>query len=599
MKRITVITHAPLGVFGDIRGATRLAQCLLRADPTICLDVIVFVPDNNKQSVLRFNQPEFNSFNTISLKENKTHHKNALRFMRSILTNTDGILFYGTYRFIIDIRDMHSLTQYQKPTLLISDYDRFIKGLSMKTADHFPLGYLNIGLGRKDLGIFLPEIIHSNRDSILKTITSGVNHDLCTYLIGVLPSDNNCEQHKKLEEYFSKTDLYFGYFNQIRFNSQFSDRNSVLPKYFIDDCRKISEQATQKNVDILMPLTLSNHKQIPSNTAQDICQYFSDHYSDEALSIDFSCREKDGKWSRKRIFGSGEKCLHIINGFPLQPEEFRAYLHLAQPFCALTGNQSVIEGIFSQKCVLQQLMSWNNRFNGDLRNAAYEGLDGPSPLSKFLELQRIWPGGDISIQHEKIVSFYLKFKKDCLKNLLHFADYIAKQRNLDTTLPEKIFSLLFDPAEYIKHCFKSNRYCSFQFLLNLAALFPGHEKLIMDIALEGDHFIPFMLYEKIPTVEYFDTKFNSLLTDNYNKYEIEHFTKVFAKEIVDNESIDAILVEHFQRYVSKSNGYHSTQLYIERFIEFMNLNYKIYENYYPEFCDYLLGLQPRIINHQN
>lgn len=599
MKRITVITHAPLGVFGDIRGATRLAQCLLRADPAICLDVIVFVPDNNRHSVLRFNQPEFNSFNTISLKENKTHSKNALRFMRSILTNTDGILFYGTYRFIIDIRDMHSLTQYQKPTLLISDYDRFIKGLSMKTADHFPLGYLNIGLGEKDLGIFLPEVIHFDRDSILKTITCGENQDLCTYLLDVNPAENNRVQRKKLEEYLSKTDLYFGYFNQIRFHSQFSDRNSVLPKYFIDDCRKISEQTSQKNVDILLPLTLSKHKQIPSNTAQDICQYFSENYPAEAFCIDLSFREKDGQWSRERIFGTGEKCIHIINGFPLQPEEFRAYLQLAQPFCALTGNQSLIEGVFSQKCTLQQLMSWNNRFNGDLRNAVYEGLDGPSPLSKFFELQRIWPGGDIRSQHEKIVSFYIKFKEECLNNLLRFSEYIATHRNLDVTLPEKIFALLFEPAEYIKHSFKSNRYCSFQFLLNLAALFPGYEKLIIDTALHGDHFVPFMLYEKIPTAEYFDTQYNSLLTDNYCKYEIEHFTNVFANEIIANESIDAILVDHFERYVSNSKGYLSTQLYIERFIEFMNLNYNRFKNYYPAFCDYLLSLQPRIINNQN
>lgn len=591
-EKLTVIVHSPLGVMGDMSGAARTIESIHSQYPKIIIDFVIFTEPKDTDKIKKFIPNCINKVCFIDLPHRKTHLVNGLNQASDILSNTDAILFFATYRFMLGRDDLDSLSCYGKPIMFLSDYDRHIKGFNITVTHNTPICYENIGLGQDELGVFSP-LADDCADYSLSKIDTISDMAFRDFLLKTSQSDKQEQIIVQEKRYLEKYDLYLGYFNLIQDKGQTSQNSLGLPVFFVEDCMMRSIKNNRHNIDIVMPLSKADTEKTCGRNIKAIIAHFESLHADKDITVEFYNKTQVGNIKKTNEYGKnkGKTHIRIINGFPFAPKTFQCLLNISEPYCMLTGNQSLIEGIYHNKICLYQIMKWNRRFYHELVRLAATILGSKSVWAMFLALQIVGDNANKVKSHKKITQLLLDYEPQILKEGKVIVTYLENNKNLNDILPAKVIPTLFDQKKYIKKAIMASQYVSFEYLTNLAAMFPESKSYILNYVLELGCFQPFGVLHYLEGESRDRAEAHSLSPDADGEYEIKKFTNIYSELLKSNSKIDEILVENIKKSLVETQDSASLLVLLNNFISYM-LSYKSeYIKYYPKFCRTLLSMK--------
>lgn len=228
-------------------------------------------------------------------------------------------------------------------------------------------GALKTGLGLDRLGVF----VDAGIDLEKHTFTSC--KDTVLERLGLMNAGTTTVTPQNIKAYQEEHLMFFGYFNK-----EFDQcRNPhVNPENFITICLHLAKLKNAKNVDLVV-----RFGDDPSEYIESIIPSLSDSYS----SIEIISR--DGKSSTQTL--SNDKSLpkvRIIDPFPLDRDSFKLLQSIADPFMALTGDQSFSEGINRGAIIFYQMMIWKCDLADAYQKLCSEITSPTSELSIFNKL---------------------------------------------------------------------------------------------------------------------------------------------------------------------------------------------------------------------
>jgi len=587
-KKLTVIVHSPLGVMGDISGAVRTIKCIHSKYPDIVIDFIVFIEPNDIEKIKKFIPNCIDKLCFIDLPHKKTHLVQGLNQASDILLNTNAILFFATYRFILGHDDLESLSCYGKPTMFLSDYDRHIKGFNITVTHNAPICYQNIGLGKNELGVFSP-LAADYAEYRLSTIDTVSDIPFRDFLLKTFPRHQQEQIIEQEKRYFESHDLYLGYFNLMQSKGQTSQNSLGFPVFFVEDCVKRSIKNNRYNIDIVMPLAKFDTEETRGRNVRAIIQYFESLYAGQDIIIEFYNKTRIGNIKKINEYGKskGKTQVRVVNGFPFSPNTFQCLLNVSEPFCMLTGNQSLMEGIYHNKICLYQIMKWNRRFYHELVRLAATILGAESVWAMFLASQIVDDNTNKIEAHKKVTQLLLDYESQILSEGKAIISYLEKSKNLNSLLPDTVLSTLFDPTVYIKNSIMASQYVSFEYLTNLAKMFPNFKKNILDYVLEMDCFQPFYVFHYLEGGARNRAEGYSLSLNVDGEYEIYKFTEMYSKLLKSHLNVDMLLTKNIHNLIDEIKGNTKLSIQLSHFIDYMTQNDAKYVEYYPNFLQAL------------
>ncbi len=591
-EKLTVIVHSPLGVMGDMSGASRTIECIHSQYPEIIIDFIIFIEPKDTEKIKKFIPNCIDKVCFIDLPHRKTHLVNGLNQASDILSNTNAILFFATYRFMLGRNDLDSLSCYGKPIMFLSDYDRHIKGFNITVTHNTPICYENIGLGQDELGVFSP-LANDCADYSLSKIDTISDMVFRDFLLKTSQSDKQEKVRVQEKRYLEKHDLYLGYFNLIQDKGQTSQNSLGLPVFFVEDCMMRSIKNNRHNIDIVMPLSKADTEETCGRNIKAIIEYFKSLHADKDITVEFYNKTQAGNIKKTNEYGKskGKTHIRIINGFPFAPKTFQCLLNISEPYCMLTGNQSLIEGIYHNKICLYQIMKWNRRFYHELVRLAATILGPQSVWAMFLALQIVGDNANKIKLHKKITQLLLDYEPQILKEGKVIVTYLENNKNLNNILPAKVIPTLFDQKKYITKAIMASQYVSFEYLTNLSAMFPESTSYILNYVLELGCFQPFWVFHYLDGESRNRAEAHSLNPDADGEYEIKKFTEIYSELLKSNSKVDDVLTKNIEKALEETQYNVNLSILLNDFISYM-LSYKSeYIKYYPQLYRALLSMK--------
>lgn len=588
-QKLTVIVHAPLGVMGDMSGAARVIECIHSQYPNILIDFIVFVESQDVEKIKKFVPRCVNILRFIKLPHQRTHSMKGLDQAENILSNTDAIIFFATYRFLLGSDDLESLSRYHKPTIFLSDYDRHIKGLNVIVTHNTPICYENIGLGKGELGVFNPLDDNDTR-STLASITSPSDMLFKEFLLKLNQNDTQEQIEVKDQSYQIKHDLYLGYFSLIKNKGQTSKNSLGHPVFFIEDCIKRSIKNNRHHIDIIIPIVKEESEATRGRNIKAVIQYFESLFSEDDLKFEFYYKTLAGRIRKANEYGSGKTQVRIINGFPFAPKTFQCLLNVSEPYCMLTGNQSLVEGIFHHKICLYQIMQWNRRFYHELVQLAAKVLGSKSLWGIFLALQIVDDKTNKITAHKKITKLLLEHEPKILVEGKIFQEYLQTHCNLNEALPDNVIPILFNQKKYVEKAIVASRTVSFEYLTKLAKICPESKAYILNHVFQSDCFQPFLTFEQLEGDSIDRAEGHSLMPNERGQYEIKAFTDTYSELLTSNKKIDALLTKNIEKLIETTKGNDNLSALLADFSHYMVQHETRYCEYYPKLCRLLSQL---------
>lgn len=336
---ITVLCYAPSGTLGDIRFCHKMITLLSDKNPNamflllivltdqISIDVNFLLPQNCIPVIIK----GIESFPKESYHQAITRSQKVIAFPN--LGWFENSLGYDYFR------DQSGTAQ--KKVLSLVEYDYSVQQNSNAT-------YLRTGLGEQSLGIFIDPLDHRMQSDLLselKQYASQPEHPDSKFLTLFIPQ-------LLTEDYFSKTSLFFGYFNK---STQISPRTAVNDTEFLLSAisKSILVNPDKKNIDFIIRMeneSILGHI-YASLLKMGLKNFNISYYRHDQLS---STLEN----SSPTEGNENPYVIRIFNPFHLHPDIFSLLLKLSDRFCAVTGDQSLSEAISQNKLFFYQEMNW-------------------------------------------------------------------------------------------------------------------------------------------------------------------------------------------------------------------------------------------------
>jgi hypothetical protein len=365
---ITILCYAPSGTLGDIRFCHKMITLLSDKNPNamflllivltdqISIDVNFLLPKNCIPVIIK----GIKSFPKESYQQAITRSQKIIAFPNLTCFNESLGPEYFEHQNGTNRSKILSLIEYDYSEPITSN------GTAVRT-----------GLAEESIGIFLdPLDVRSTADLLveLHQFTLKPNHPDAKFLTFFVP--------QLIEDaYFSRTSLFFGYFNK---SDRISDRSSVTDKQFLLSAilKSILVNPDKKAIDFI--IRMDNESKLghifASLINKGLKNFTISYYRhDQLLSTLENSSPTEGK--------ENPYIIRIFNPFHLHPDIFSLLLKLSDPFCAVTGDQSLSEAISQHKLFFYQEMTWKK----DLYTAFLEKVSkchGKNSISfKFYNMQ--------------------------------------------------------------------------------------------------------------------------------------------------------------------------------------------------------------------
>jgi hypothetical protein len=366
---VTVLCYAPSGTLGDIRFCHKMITLLSDENPNAMFLLLIVLTDELSIDV-NFLLP--NNCIPVIIKGIKSFPKESYH---QAITRSQKIIAFPNLGWFEEslgydyFCDQNGTTSHKKILSLV-EYDYAVRQNPKAT-------YLRTGLGEQSLGIFIDPLdgrTHFDLLSELNQYAARPEHPDFNFLTCFVPQLMS-------EDYFIKTSLFFGYFNK---SDRISDRSSVTDKQFLLSAisKSILVNPDKKAIDFI--IRMDNESKLghifASLINKGLKNFTISYYRhDQLLSTLENSSPTEGK--------ENPYIIRIFNPFHLHPDIFSLLLKLSDPFCAVTGDQSLSEAISQHKLFFYQEMTWKK----DLYTAFLEKVSkchGKNSISfKFYNMQ--------------------------------------------------------------------------------------------------------------------------------------------------------------------------------------------------------------------
>lgn len=450
MKHITLITHGSGGTSGDPALCALLADRFREQYPDIKIRIVVTA--NNVLGHWRTIDTIVKKDDNIELQLTSLDLIDIDKDKREAIYNdTDAVIFYPTFQMLQDDSkaELQELRK-RKPVLYVTNYnfqqrDLYNKNIKIKQHQYEQLFKDNViietGIGKQVnsdellLGINLsqkidPVVDFDNKD---KNTLPEKDQDSFKFIFNI--KNDEAFSNAKLEDYYKKSDLYFGYYNNI--NNQAPSNWCNAPHFVkLAVLDSIKKNKAPKNIDIVIPLQSSNeHSKYSGNNYQNIINNL------DLKQVTVELWEKDpesGKLTLQNTDGEGATKVRIISAFPFSKPAMQLMYKLSDPLTMITGNSSLAEAFEYDKIPLYQVMVWHTKLDQDLLNVFTDDslFDKNHPYRRFHEIIH----DQDTNKEERLVELLIKNKKEMQEGAAFFHKYVYENFNLGKNLPKEIVS---------------------------------------------------------------------------------------------------------------------------------------------------------------
>ncbi len=484
-KTIVFITHASQGTLGDPSSCSKLITAMLNKYGTeFDIHFVLSVDETTNIDAVKNMIPKnvtFHAFRNL-LSEPV---ENALR-------KSSAVVFYPTFHFFGDSK-INEFRGYQKPTFVATEYNLYeVNRKKQEAALKNWMASFETGMGLGHLGIFITtEALWTPEDPAISLIDDKSDIAFRDLLL-------NSSTEK---DYHQSHELYMGYFNKL--NSEHVNCQ-VDPMMFIED--SLALNTSKKNIDFVLQITeesADKKSKRRGKSIDDITNYISQN-PDQFKDYKFEYYvKKEGKMQKLLTFGEGTKVVRLINGYPLTPKSMSALMKASNPFCFVTGDQSLSEAISNNKIFLYQTMLWK----GELFKAIIEEtrmlLGEGSILYQFFQLQ-FQKTDDPKQNRKQLKLFLIQHQADLLKQMKILNNHLYDKKNLYNTLPEAIVNCIKSPQEYIKQCISRGIALNLDDIDNFLNMYPKNVEVVFETVI-NEHIV-----EKNILLEYIFSSYNIL-----------------------------------------------------------------------------------------
>lgn len=343
---LVILTEVSWNTLGDYYAALRLIRLLHESYPSLTINWIIKGRESDIPS-------EF--YDAQYLRVKIIEHWDYLfsdALIKQNLCQTAAIFIFPTFHFLSFSQLSQLKTLYQIPLISCLEYSY---GAYLKHDDVFEL---RTGLGSDELGVFIfnctstyplthidktlpiikilfpnvlngyppPEDALSPKHSLVQTSKFGISDALARY-------------------YTESTFLFFGYGNKELSRVI----NSVVNlENYVKLCLLLAKQNTEKNIDIIVPLSREAFLSLPIN--------WQDYKRVSFISLVNGCILNETHFEND---STTNPSLRIINLFRFDNHTFTYLMAASHPFKMCTGDQSFSDAISLNNCIpFYQIMGW-------------------------------------------------------------------------------------------------------------------------------------------------------------------------------------------------------------------------------------------------
>ncbi|MBT6537966.1 MAG: hypothetical protein HOL58_00600 [Francisellaceae bacterium] len=355
--------------------------------------------------------------------------------VQTALSEADLCICYPTYHYFT-ANDRQKLDEFDTEFTVITEYDCMETMIPLEKTTYKEY---RLGIGSKSLGVFTSDL---NDPAPLASIRNEPK-DAC--LLGCLLNMNqssltaaNPSDLKQSEAtYKSSHHLFFAYMADYPDEDLSKTCIVNIEDWAIACIKKALLEDDNKDIDICLPLKPHHMDKIKSKLESEPSILTAEE-KNKLKQIDFLQKNVDSEINltdSHSVASDGKINVRLINGFRLHHESMMSMIGNADPFVGLTGDQSLYEGIQSNKLVTYQALRWKQQQFENLVDLCK--TNGLNELAKFYELQVIVEGQDPSLNWRDLVELTVTEKITLQKQCDTLNKVISSDCNLNGVL-EKI-----------------------------------------------------------------------------------------------------------------------------------------------------------------
>lgn len=450
MKKVLFVTKAPQGTLGDLTSCVKAInhireQYSNEVHPSLLVLVDETYHDNVKRVIS-------SGIDYTILAESKSKEKEfESPEAKERLNEADLVVIYPCAHLLTE--SMYtSIEKSNKPIILSTEYNPVFSSRQLNAnwggniSQGFPpltAHYMETGFStreKKRLGIFIEPNIKNQPSETLSNIQDEKDFAFRDLLLETSSGNDH--------EYFKSHDMYFGYYNNLNFQSpdQGVDCNVFLDLCISKSIKKASESGDKKTIDIIMPLR-SNSELI---SAKELFSNLN-RYDLKQFRFEFYEKNADSQMECKIKLGEGDNVVRIMNPFNINSKTMSLLIKLSDPLCYITGDQSLSEAFSNDKLIIYQIMEWKKALGNGILETIENKMGKESALHEFFKLQ-VTPFGSrneesYNTQMTKLKEFILTNEEELLKEMRVFRDILFQDENLSNNLTNAIIEYLNMPEE--------------------------------------------------------------------------------------------------------------------------------------------------------
>lgn len=425
-SHLTILTEVSWGTLGDYNAAARLIRLIQASQPNL---LITWVIKGRIEEIPN----ELESSATLDIhKITDWKQLFSSELIITSLSKTAAILIFPTFHFLTDKQIKTLKQRFNVPMISCLEY-------SYDSNQSNPdLIELKAGLGKDEMGIFIfpPNDKHpltqiDSKQPILRVLFQ--HSTIFDYAEDSLPPYTQVSE-EQAKAYDASHTLFFGYTN--RDISRVTNPGMNLGN-FLKTVLSIAENQPEKNVDVILPINLSQLH----DAKIDYTRY---------SAVSFIHEDENGP-HQEVIYQNSQPSLpqlRIINLFRFENHTFTQLVAASHPFKLCTGDQSLSDVISVENAVVfYQVMEWKQllAFNYiEIAKTALEEAKIDPSLSVALPfLKEVYQMRSFDL--EKIKSFLNNPQLLDEFKLIH--RFIFENKNLNKTLPKNLLTFL----QYLKN----------------------------------------------------------------------------------------------------------------------------------------------------
>ncbi len=380
--------------------------------------------------------------------------------VKSTLASANMVISYPTYHYFTGkdkklLADI--LSKHNTPMLAITEYD-----FQEKVAPIDSLKFEEFRLGIGGMGVLIKEDLHP------LDIQHIYNSEDQQTLLTIFNSSDTIKNIKEINlphmesEYALNNNLFFAYFAEYPEEELASD-NVLNVEYFVVMCiLKSLRTDPKKNIDIFVPVKKEHFSKIIELLKNN--NLLSEQEKELIGKITILNKDNNTGMSESssKTFSSNHENqvdVRLINGFRLQNSTMLHLIEKSQLVIGATGDQSLYEGILSNKLVMYQALNWKAlQFKNIIKICEQHSLHS---LAEFYKLQLKNKDVPVIDNYKKIVEILINKPENLKKEATQLADIIRKEHKLNLKLENNILSLL-QKQIFFKQSVRNNNLSDFR-----------------------------------------------------------------------------------------------------------------------------------------